>query len=551
MVKVKFALLIFALGLLTALSLVVIRLHVFSPDRLAIVPYPTSVTRNRGSFRLSAETTILCDRRAESEGQVLAKRLRTATGLGFPLNLVASVAPKVAPHTISLAIEQNRAGQGGESYELESTNDHVTIRAHSMAGLFYGVQTVLQLLPPQVFSPHTNRGIDWRIPNLIIEDHPRFAWRGVMVDVSRHFFTMNEIKEFLDAMALHKLNVFHWHLTDDQGWRIEIKKYPRLTEVGAWRKRIGFNLAPQSSAAYGPDGRYGGYYTQEAVREIVAYASARHITIVPEIEMPGHSSAALAAYPELSCSGGPYTTDMAQAVSAGVFCVGNEQTFDVLTDVLSEVMDLFPGKFVHVGGDEVPTGNWHDCRLCQSRLKQEGLANDRELEGYFLRRIERFLNAHGRRMVGWSEIQNEHLAASTVVMDWIGGGIDASLAGRDVVMSPEDFCYLDFYQSKDHSHEPRAAGAYLPLERVYSFEPVPAGLPPEARAHFIGGQGNLWTEYIPSLNQLEYMAFPRLSGLAEVLWSSKEARNWKDFRRRLSVHEKRLQELGINYYHGD
>jgi hexosaminidase len=518
-------------------------------DQLSVIPYPTSVTRKSGSFEVSGETMLQCDARAESEGQLLANRLRTATGFGLPLNVVASTR-KVAPHTISLALEPNRGG-GGESYQLEITSDHVTIRAPGTAGLFYGVETLLQLLPPQVFSKHTNHGIDWRVPNLVIEDHPRFAWRGAMVDVSRHFFTSSEIKEFLDAMALHKLNVFHWHLTDDQGWRIEIKKYPGLTQVGAWRKRIGFNLAPQSSSAYGPDGRYGGYYTQEEVRDIVAYAKGRHITIVPEIEMPGHSSAALAAHPEFSCSGGPHTTDMAEAVSAGVFCVGNERTFGFLEDVLSEVMDLFPGEFVHVGGDEVPTGNWHSCRLCQARLKQEGLTNDRELEGYFLHRIEKFLNAHGRRMIGWTEIRNEHLAPSTVVMDWIGGGIEASVAGHDVVMSPEEFCYLDFYQSKDRSREPAAAGAYLPLERVYSFEPVPASLPPEARAHFLGGQGNLWTEYIPSLSQLEYMAFPRLSGLAEVLWSSKGTRNWKDFRRRLSVHEKRLQQLGINYYHSD
>jgi len=300
-------------------------------------------------------------------------------------------------------------------------------------------------------------------------------------------------------MALHKLNRFHWHLTDDQGWRIQIHKYPRLTQVGAWRKRIGFNLDPQSSSAYSSDGLYGGFYTQAEVRHVVAYARALHIEVIPEIEMPGHSNASLAAYPEFSCFGGPYSTDPAESSAAGVYCAGKEETFDFLNDVLSEVMDLFPGTFVHIGGDEVPTHNWHLCPLCQARIKREELKDEHGLEAYFIKRVEKVVTAHGKRLVGWSEIRNDNLDPGTVVMDWIGGAVEAAHAGHEVVRCPEEFCYLDFYQSKDRSHEPAAAGAYLPLSKTYAFEPVPANLPAAEEYHIIGAQGNLWTEYIPSL----------------------------------------------------
>lgn len=545
--KIKIALSLIACGAIAALVLLPLKDRLPLSQRLTLVPYPETVVRKPGAFRLSAQSRIVCELRAEAEARFLANRLHDATGFEFPVT--RDLSPNTAPNTISLTFETNARG-GKESYELEVRKDRVNIRARETAGLFYGVQTLLQLLPPQVFSARATPGIDWQIPSVSIHDQPRFQWRGAMLDVSRHFFNPDEIKRFLDLMALHKLNVFHWHLTDDQGWRIEIKHYPRLTQVGAWRKHIGFNLDPHSSTAYGPDGRYGGYYRQEQVRDIVAYAQARHISIVPEIEMPGHCSAALAAYPELSCSGGPYTTDMSEAVKAGVFCAGNEQTFEFLETVLTEVTDLFPSEFVHVGGDEVPTGNWHACPRCQARMKQEGLTRERDLETYFLRRIEAFLATRKKRMIGWSEIANTSLAPSTVVMDWIGGGAEAARAGHDVVMSPENFCYLDFYQSKDRSREPPAAGAYLPLKQVYAFEPVPATAPVSARAHFLGGQGNLWTEYMPSFSQVEYMAFPRLSALSETLWSPVQARDWQDFRTRLLQHEQRLRGLGVHYRPG-
>ena len=368
-----------------------------------------------------------------------------------------------------------------------------------------------------------------------------------MLDVSRHFFTPAEIKQLLDVMALHKLNVFHWHLTDDQGWRIEIKKYPRLTEVGAWRRSIGFNLDPKTSTAYDAEGSYGGYYTQAEIRDLVAYARARFITIVPEIEMPGHSSAALAAYPQFSCSGGPYTTDMSQAVSAGVFCAGEEATFEFLGNVLNEVMDLFPWEFIHIGGDEVPKANWRNCPRCQDRMRREWLSNENDLEGYFIRRMEKIINARGKRAIGWSEIWNVGIATNTVVMDWIGGGLEAAQAGRDVVMSPDDYCYLDHYQSKDREKEPLAAGAYLPLHKVYNFEPLQKDLATNKQKHVLGAQANVWTEYMPSLAQAEYMTLPRLSALAEVVWSPRRSRNWDDFLRRLFVQQQRFDQLQVKY----
>jgi hexosaminidase len=371
----------------------------------------------------------------------------------------------------------------------------------------------------------------------------------MLLDVSRHFFTKEEVEQILDGLALHKINVLHWHLVDDQGWRIEIKKYPRLTEMGAWRKNIGFGMDPKASTAYGPDGRYGGFYTQDDIREVVAYAAARHITIVPEIEMPGHSSAALAAYPQYSCNGGPFTTDVGGGVFPGVYCAGNDETFDFLQNVLTEVFALFPSKYIHVGGDEVPTTSWEKCEKCQARKKTEGLANDRQLESYFIQRMEKFINAHNRLLIGWSEIREGGLAQNAALMDWIGGATEGASAGHDVVMTPENFCYVDHYQSKDHAKEPKAIGGFLPLRKIYGFDPIPANLAPEFQKHILGAQGNLWAEYIPNLRHAEYMIFPRESALAEVAWSPKEARNFDDFLRRLEIDDRRLEQMGVNYRH--
>ena len=512
----------------------------------ALLPLPQKVELREGAFELGPETRIRFDSAARETGQYLAERLRQGTGYAFTVSKTSKT--QVNRGEILLTTKGARGSQP-EAYELTVAPDSVVIWAADPAGLFYGVQTFLQLLPPEVFAAQPVRTRDWQVPCVRIQDQPRFVWRGFLLDVGRHFFAKAEIKQILDAMAVHKLNTLHWHLTDDQGWRVQIKKYPRLTEVGAWRKGIAFGLDPKSSTAYGPDGRYGGFYTPADIRELVAYARSRHITIVPEIEMPGHASAALAAYPQYSCSGGPYSTDMDGGVFAGVYCAGKEETFEFVKNVLSEVIDLFPGKYIHIGGDEVPKDNWKKCPLCQARMKSEGLKTEHELQSYFVRRIEKFLNSRGRTLIGWSEIREGGLAQNAAIMDWIGGAVEAASAGHDVVMTPTKYCYFDYYQSTNHAGEPRSIGGYLPLSQVYAFEPVPAGLAPQQRAHILGAQGNLWTEYVANLKHAEYMAFPRLCALAELAWTPPGERNYDSFMQRLRSHCRRLDQLGINYRH--
>jgi hexosaminidase len=515
---------------------------------LPLIPQPQKIKLRDGRYRLRPETLILVDTPTDKTGQYLAAQLRKATGYELKVGVGGSgLAPKGA---IILTTRKAGAELGAEGYELTAMPGSVVIRAPGEAGLFYGAQTLLQLLPPEIFATQPVQGVEWSLPCLQIEDRPRFAWRGMMLDVSRHFFTKAEVEQLLDLMAMHKLNTFHWHLVDDQGWRIAIKHYPRLTEVGAWRKDIGFGLDPKASTAYGPNGLYGGFYSQADIREVVAYAASRHITIVPEIEMPGHSSAALAAYPQLSCTGGPYTTDVGGGIFAGVYCAGNDETFEFLQNVLAEVMELFPGKYIHIGGDEVSKENWNKCAKCQARMAKEGLKNGKELQSYFIRRMEKYVNSRGRTLVGWSEIREGGLAQNAVVMDWIGGAVEAASAGHDVVLSPTKYCYLDHYQSTNHTTEPRAIGGYLSLSRAYSFEPVPAKLDPQFHSHVLGAQGNLWTEYVPSFSHVQYMTFPRMCALAEVGWSPAASRDWSSFEHRLATQELRFDRLKVNYRKG-
>jgi hexosaminidase len=518
------------------------------PTAPAIIPQPRSVESREGSFSLGPQTSIAADVASTETARCLAERLRQATG--YNLNLAMSAELKPVSGGILLTTAEAKPDLGTEGYELAVTKDSVVIRAPAQAGIYYGIQTLLQLLPPDVFAAKPVHQGGWTIPCVQIQDQPQFKWRGFMLDVARHFFTKEEVKQMLDVLALHKLNTFHMHLTDDQGWRIEIKKYPRLTQIGAWRKDAGFGLDPKASTTYGPDGRYGGYYTQADIREIVAYAATKHITVVPEIEMPGHASAALSAFPDLSCNGGPYTPNAEGGVFAGVYCAGKDETFEFLQNVLAEVLPLFPGKYVHIGGDEVPKDNWQKCARCQARIKKEDLKNEHELQSYFVRRIEKFINAQGRSLIGWSEIREGGLAQNAVVMDWIGGAVEAAGAGHDVIMSPTGFCYLDYYQSTNHAAEPKAIGGYLPLSKVYAFEPIPAGLDAQHQKHILGGQANLWTEYVPNFKHAQYMAFPRLCALAEVTWSPPAAGNWEDFTRRLPVQFQRFDQLGVNYRKG-
>jgi hexosaminidase len=511
----------------------------------AIIPAPQKLELRQGSFILKPNVEILVAPASLTTGQFLAEQLRKSTGYKVPVRAVRRTIP--VTDDILLTTRWLKNGLDPESYQVLVESNLVVIRSPEDAGLFYGAQTFLQLLPPEIRSSQTVNNVEWRVPCVDIKDQPRFKWRGLMLDVSRHFFGKSEIEQLLDALAAYKINTFHWHLTDDQGWRIEIKKYPRLTQVGAWRKGINFGLDPKASKAYGPDGRYGGFYTQADIREVVAYAQDRHITIVPEIEMPGHSTAALAAYPELSCTGGPFTTDTNGGIFEGIYCVGNPASGKFMEDVLSEVLPLFPGKYIHVGGDEVVTHNWAKCPKCQALMKKEGFKKEIELESYFIRQMEKFINAHGHSLIGWSEIREGGLAQNAAIMDWIGGAVEAASAGHDVVMTPTGYCYFDYYQSTNHSAEPGAIGGYLPLKQVYSLEPIPTNLPPQFQSHILGAQGNVWTEYMPSLSHVEYMAFPRLCALAEVAWSPAKPRDWDDFKRRLWIDSRRLDQLGISY----
>jgi hexosaminidase len=532
---------------LSILSLAVTALAVNEP---AIIPQPQNLTRLQGSFKLIDQTTIRFSdmpMRAdcEAEAQKIAAALRTATGFKLP---VLEMAAQSKAGEILLHLSPNWLEKiGAEGYDLTVATNHIEIHAQTQAGLFYGVQTLLQLLPPEIFSTNVVKDFNWEIPCVQITDAPRFQWRGMMLDVSRHFYNKQEVEKLLDVMALHKINTFHWHLVDDNGWRIEIKKYPKLTSVGAWRGGVGFGLETNSTTAYGKDGRYGGFYTQDDIREVVAYAEKLHITIVPEIEMPGHSLAALASYPQFGTGDGPFIVPLKGGVNPGIYSPAKAGTFQFLDDVLTEVSQLFPCKYIHIGGDEVPKGPWKNDAACQALIKSEGLKNEEELQSWFIRRIEKIVNAKGRTLIGWSEILQGGLAQNATVMDWIGGGREAASQGHDVVMTPTANCYFDYYQGQDHSVEPRAIGGFLPLEKVYSFEPIPAKLAPEFQSHILGAQGNVWTEYIPNLKQVEYMAFPRLSALAEVTWSPKAARNFDDFTRRLKTDNQRLDQLGVNY----
>jgi hexosaminidase len=423
-------------------------------------------------------------------------------------------------------------------YELDIDERQIDIRTNSEEGLFYGVQTLIQLIA---------NSEDLAIPRVHIIDYPRFQGRGLHLDVCRHFFSVDFIKRYLDLMSHYKFNTFHWHLTEDQGWRIEIKKYPKLAEVAAFRKETLVGHYGDTPHKY--DGiRYGGYYTQEEIREVVKYAAERFITIVPEVEMPGHSLAALSAYPTLGCTGGPYEAATLWGVFDDVYCAGKESTFEFVEGVLDEVIELFPGKYIHVGGDECPKARWKKCIDCQKRIKLEGLKDEHELQSYFIRRVEKYLNSKGKSLIGWDEILEGGLAPNASVMSWRGedGGIAAAKSGHNVVMSPNDFMYFDHYQGTPEK-EPIAIGGLTTLKEVYHYEPVPTILDQSDQAYILGAQANVWTEYIPTSEQVEYMVYPRAIALSELLWSPKDSRNWPNFVDRLSDQYSLLSSWKVNY----
>ena len=492
-----------------------------------VIPMPRSVEYHSGNFTISPETKFYTNLSAESR-QALTDYLE-----GTSLSSVPFAESATGNNGIELNLCDSSIVTGNEAYRIEIVKKGVRLSANTETGIFYGLQTLLQLL---------NNGDNKTLPALMINDSPRFPYRGLHLDVSRHFFDKEFVKKQLDAMAYFKMNRLHWHLTDGAGWRIEIKKYPRLTSFAAWRPFDKLNdwwVEGRTFCEQDDPRAVGGYYTQDDIREVVAYAAERHITIIPEIEMPGHSEEVLATYPELSCSGKPY-------VNAD-FCIGTEKTFEFLENVLFEVIDLFPSEYIHIGGDEASKSSWNTCPRCQKRMADEHLNSVEELQSYMIHRIEKFLNDHGRKIIGWDEIIEGGLSPTATVMSWRGeeGGIKAVKAGNQAIMTPGKYCYLDAFQDAPNT-QPVAIGGYLTLEKVYSFEPVPDSLSTKEAKLILGVQGNVWTEHIPTPEHYEYMIYPRILALAEIGWSPSEVKKWDNFHTRALQAVNILREQGYN-----
>jgi len=506
------------------------------PDALpALIPWPAHLERQSGCFSITETTQVFVEAgntEIRAVGECLAESMHRSTGRPMTVRKFNSAKP--VRDAIVLTTVGADPSLGEESYELKVSPTSMLLRARQPRGLFLGIQTLRQLLPPEVetvSAERSERVTPLTIPCVRITDRPRYEWRGMLLDCGRHFMTKEFVKRYIDLLAYHKMNVLHWHLTEDQGWRIEIKKYPKLTEVGAWR------TATRNSEQPATSGRYGGYYTQDDVKEIVEYARSRYITVVPEIEMPGHSLAALASYPELGCAGQPYEVGTRWGVYDDVYCAGNDRVFEFLQDVLTEVLGLFPSEYIHIGGDECPKTQWSHCPKCQARIKAEGLEEEHELQSYFIRRIEKFLNSKGRRLIGWDEILEGGLAPNATVQSWRGmeGAIAAARAGHDVVASPTSHCYLDYSYDA------------ISLQRIYSFDPTPAELTPDQARHILGAEGNIWTERAPQ-KLVDRQVFPRLCALAEVTWSPAASRDWENFAERMKTHYRRLDTLGVTYF---
>ncbi|TPE43715.1 glycoside hydrolase family 20 protein [Pontibacter mangrovi] len=508
----------------------------------SIIPKPQHLSPEKGNFTLNADTRIHVPAKngeLKNIGDKLAQSIKSATGV--QPQVVQKSPKKKAKNIIELALTSSPDTLGKEGYTLEVTPERIILAANQPNGLFLGLQTIKQLLPPQPIKAPV------AIPAVSIADKPRYEWRGMHLDVTRHFMPVEFVKEYIDYLAMHKMNTFHWHLTDDQGWRIEIKKHPKLTQVGAWRDSTLIGHYWDLPQTYDNE-RHGGFYTQEQIKDVVKYAQERYITVVPEIEMPGHALAALATYPELACTEGPFKVEGKWGVFKDIFCAGNEQTFTFLEDVLTEVMDLFPSEYIHIGGDEAPKTRWKACPKCQKRIAEEGLKDEHELQSYFVQRMEKFLNAHGRQIIGWDEILEGGLAPNATVMSWRGekGGIEAAKQKHKVIMTPGNYVYFDHYQG-DRNLEPVTIHGFTPLSEVYSYNPTPAELSREEQKYIMGAQANLWTEYILSPDHLEYMAFPRIAALSEVLWTPVNQKDWNSFKQRMQQQYKRYDAMGINY----
>ena len=516
----------------------------FTEKEIVLIPQVRKMTLGSSSFKFGENTGLIVQ---NNEQQAIAEQFSNLFSKSAGWKLKITTGGAEGSNQVFFKTDDTL---GDEGYLLDVTASKIEIKAAKPAGFFYATQTLRQLLPAELEGSQKQMNTEWLVPAISISDSPAFKWRGYMLDVSRHFFPKEEVLQMVDYLALHKINSLHLHLLDDQGWRVEIKKYPKLTQVGAWRvdrEDKPWNSRPKQAA--GEKATYGGFYTQADVKEMVAYAQSKFITIIPEIEMPAHVTAALAAYPQYSCSGGPFTV-----LPGGVwpvtdiYCAGNDSTFLFLQDVLSEVIDLFPSKYIHIGGDEATKTEWEKCPKCKKRIKTEGLKNAGELQSYFIKRIEKFINSKQRVLLGWDEILEGGLPPKATVMSWRGiqGGIDAAKQGHDVVMSPVNPCYFDFYQGPKEE-EPLAIGGFNPLEKVYEYDPIPKELDAEAAKHILGAQANLWTEYVPNIKHAQYMTFPRIAATAEALWSPKEVKNYDDFYRRIQTFTKRYDQMGINY----
>lgn len=518
---------------------------IYKESDINIIPKVETLQLKTGVFEFTKSTKfVVSDNNQKLTAQLLTDKFKTVAN--WDLEYV-----KTLPKNNFIAFNFDDRLES-ENYRLDVKEIGVTISASSNVGFLYATQSLRQLLPTAIESSKLVENIVWEVPNLSIQDGPRFKWRGLMLDLSRHFFDKEYLKETIDALSMLKMNVLHLHLVDDQGWRIEIKKYPKLTEIGAWRvdqEHIPWN----SRIINNPDqkGTFGGFLTQKDLKKVVAYAQLRGVEVIPEIEMPAHVSSAIAAYPELAC----FDNSKRIAVPSGalwpitdIYCAGKEHTFEFLEDVLTEVMDVFPSKYIHIGGDEATKTNWEICPHCQKRIKDEHLEDVEELQSYFVKRIEKFINAKGKKLVGWDEILEGGLAPDATVMSWRGfkGGLEAAAQGHDVVMTPVSHSYFDYYQGPPE-HEPFAGGSVTSLRKVYQFDPVVETMTEEEAKHVLGGQANLWSEHVPTESHSQYMLFPRLIALAETVWSSKASRDWDDFSKRLQSAFQRYKYLGINY----
>ena len=490
---------------------------------LKLIPYPASVELGSGAFKVAgadfAVDTLLGEPSVKAV-EAFMTQLSSSTGKTSEFASDADVTFVYEPEF------------GSEEYSLDVTREGVVVKASSLNGVVYALETIRQLLPVEIYLGQKKSGASWTLPVVSIKDQPRFAYRGMHLDPSRHFFDLAETKRYIDVMVMHKMNTLHWHLTDDQGWRIEIRKYPKLTEVGGWRdKTIIGHLNSNQGYEYA---RYGGFYTQEEIREIVEYAASKGVTVIPEIDLPGHMLAALAAYPEYGCTGGPYEVWGRWGVSDDVLCVGKESTFKFIEDILLEVMELFPSEYIHIGGDEANKEHWKKCPKCQARMAEEGLQSVDELQSYMIKRIARYVESKGRKVIGWDEILDGGLAEGAAVMSWRGteGGIKAMEMGHDVIMTPGRYCYLDHAQDAPFK-EPESIGGYLPLDSVYVYEPIEPSMPQDKVGYLKGVQANLWTEYVVTDEHAEYMYWPRTIAIAETGWSQPEKKDLADFRRRV------------------